>query len=205
MAQMVLMRVLYIFHFSRMAAMNEYFVSTFLVIWNIFLILIFALIRIHSGEVLSNSFINAGKIHQGLDRTFHFFTVVFPMIICLIIILTGLILIGIKKYKSRMIQKVFKISPVIGQGYKSSPVLPFNNISHNENIVNFGGALTLTLVFISIALPTFLLTQLGHMEMRDLILFYLFVCYQSCVIIFPLVYFIKKPSRMRSVLEVLFC
>ena len=57
MAEIITLKVLYIFHFSRIAVANEYFVSTFIIAWNILVISMIESVRLLSGELSNNLFV----------------------------------------------------------------------------------------------------------------------------------------------------
>ena len=120
-----------------------------------------------------------------------FFRIVFvPILVCILIIFIGLLTIGVKKFKSRSLPE-------------STLVVPFNTSPANENIIKLHETIFISIGIASITFPTFLLAQLGYLEKRDMIMFFFFVAYHSLVILLPLIYFVKRPSKFKTSLEVL--
>ena len=65
--EMVTMKVIYIFKFSKIASMNEYVISNTLISFNIIIIFVITVLRITTGEYESSPFF--GYVNQQNQRT----------------------------------------------------------------------------------------------------------------------------------------
>jgi hypothetical protein len=72
--EITILKLIYIFHFSRISQANEYFISTILTICNTLFVLIMLLVRLASGEILSSNFVTSSAPHAKtfLDRSVNF-------------------------------------------------------------------------------------------------------------------------------------
>lgn len=190
-----LLKCFYLVKWSSMSLIDDFFLSTFLKCFHCVYCIIICGIRIHLGELDSNQnlLFLIGVDKQGDDQEFHrvsyFWSVVFPGMVLLILILTATItgLVSKIKHRCRSTIAIEVASPNI------------NNNAYNENIVGVTSAVILSASLLILCIPIFAMRLLNVREPKDVTLFYYFM-YVSLCIVLPLIYFLRKPSNFKKAL-----
>ena len=124
-----------------------------------------------------------------------------PAFSCFLVILVTSPLMAFKKWKY---QKSLSPAPVaIGSWMTPNPAQPqiqFNTSSNNDSLVNVFEATLIFAVFSFLGFPFFALVILG-INIRDVFVYLFFSGYCVLTVLLPVLYFARRPSRLRTVRE----
>ena len=118
-----------------------------------------------------------------------------PVAIMLMIKFGTMIAYAVKK--SKMTSQIQSLS-TSSIGPTPSAIQHFNNTALNETMLKWKETTLVIFLVSTIILPFTIVSLLEQVHVREFLLMYFFVCYSACVIILPMVYFIKYPRRLNA-------
>ena len=193
-ADITVLKCLYIWRWPWMSLLDDYFLTRFLLLFHSIYSFMIIGIRYHLGDFHENPnylFLTnqpTTPIGGFKDRVF-FWSQSFPGIVLIMLIISASILaiLGKKKHHNA----VANLNPA------------FNNNAHNENIVNVKSSFTIIAAVLGVISPFLVLRHIESVA-SPVAVTTMFVEYVIMCLIFPSMYFIKKPQHFKSAIAEMF-
>ncbi len=200
-AEMTILKLIYITNYSKIAKMNEYFISHMITALNLFACTSFVVIRLVTAEIFNNPWICNNKTFTPLQKSVNFWTYWFPCLASMTIMIIFIPLIVVKKVKARAIVNAVPVPAISSTVQDSNLPSQFNTNANNDSIIGFSGVAIVFVLAGMTVFPSFWFVFYQIRNMKEVLKIYIFNLYSILTMFFPALFFLRKPSRLSSVIN----